>query len=90
MIEESCALKLWFAAHSVLNGASFRNADLSEVDWENADQIFEKLDEVRMKNLLEHVCKKNNGQVFITDTHRERLEAALSEFDEEVQIIQLI
>ncbi|MEP6582983.1 MAG: DNA replication and repair protein RecF [Ginsengibacter sp.] len=54
------------------------------------DDVFEKLDEVRIKNLLEYVCKKNNGQVFITDTHKERLEAALSEFDEEVQIIQLI
>ena len=53
------------------------------------DDVFEKLDEVRMKNLLEYVCKKNNGQVFITDTHRERLEAALSEFDGMVQIIQL-
>ena len=54
------------------------------------DDVFEKLDEVRMKNLLEYVCKKNNGQVFITDTHRQRLEAALSEFDKEAQIIQLI
>ncbi|MEP7231366.1 MAG: DNA replication and repair protein RecF [Ginsengibacter sp.] len=54
------------------------------------DDVFEKLDEVRMKNLLDYVCKKNDGQVFITDTHKERLEAALSEFGEEVQIIQLI
>ena len=54
------------------------------------DDVFEKLDEVRMKNLLDYVCKKNNGQVFITDTHKERLEAALSDFDDEVQIIQLV
>ncbi|MEO6219479.1 MAG: DNA replication and repair protein RecF [Ginsengibacter sp.] len=53
------------------------------------DDVFEKLDEQRMKNLLEYVCKKNDGQVFITDTHRERLEAALSEFENQVQIIQL-
>jgi DNA replication and repair protein RecF len=53
------------------------------------DDVFEKLDEKRMKNLLQYVCKKNNGQVFITDTHRERLEAALAEFDKQVQIIQL-
>ena len=37
------------------------------------DDVFEKLDEIRMKNLLQYVCKKNNGQVFITDTHKERL-----------------
>ncbi len=53
------------------------------------DDVFEKLDEERMKNLLQYVCENNNGQVFITDTHRERLEAALAGFKNEVQIIQL-
>lgn len=53
------------------------------------DDVFEKLDENRMKNLLEYVCSKNNGQVFITDTHAERLETALSQFGNEVQIIEL-
>ncbi len=54
------------------------------------DDVFEKLDEIRMQNLLEYVCKQNKGQVFITDTHKERLEAALSEYNGEVQIIQLV
>ncbi|MEO8764549.1 MAG: DNA replication and repair protein RecF [Ginsengibacter sp.] len=53
------------------------------------DDVFEKLDEIRMKNLLQYVCKKNNGQVFITDTHKERLVNALSEFINHVQIIEL-
>ncbi|MEP6927310.1 MAG: DNA replication and repair protein RecF [Ginsengibacter sp.] len=53
------------------------------------DDVFEKLDEIRMRNLLQYVCKKNNGQVFITDTHKERLENALSEFENNVQIIEL-
>jgi DNA replication and repair protein RecF len=53
------------------------------------DDVFEKLDDLRMKNLLAFVCKKNKGQVFITDTHRERLEKELSEFGAEVQIIEL-
>jgi DNA replication and repair protein RecF len=53
------------------------------------DDVFEKLDEIRMKNLLQYVCKKNNGQVFITDTHKERLVKALSEFVNHVQIIEL-
>ncbi|MEO8415806.1 MAG: DNA replication and repair protein RecF [Ginsengibacter sp.] len=53
------------------------------------DDVFEKLDEIRMKNLLNYVCKKNEGQVFITDTHKERLEQALSEFGNDVQIIEL-
>ena len=53
------------------------------------DDVFEKLDGMRMKNLLQYVCKKNDGQVFITDTHKERLEHALSEFVSHVQIIEL-
>jgi DNA replication and repair protein RecF len=53
------------------------------------DDVFEKLDESRMKNLLEYVCHKNNGQVFITDTHYDRLQMALSQFGNAVQIINL-
>ena len=42
------------------------------------DDVFEKLDDNRMQNLLHWVCNENEGQVFITDTHRERLEEAFS------------
>jgi DNA replication and repair protein RecF len=54
------------------------------------DVFFEKLDEIRIRNLLEFVCKENNGQVFITDTHAERLQQSLSQFGDEVQIIELV
>ncbi len=54
------------------------------------DDVFEKLDGQRMKNLLDFVCKKNAGQVFITDTHKERLQHALQEFNDEVQLIELV
>ena len=37
------------------------------------DDVFEKLDEKRMRNLLSHVCVHNDGQIFITDTHEERI-----------------
>lgn len=50
------------------------------------DDVFEKLDDVRMGNLLEWVCVKNSGQVFITDTHEERLKESLAKFDD-VQLI---
>jgi DNA replication and repair protein RecF len=53
------------------------------------DDVFEKLDEKRMENLLKYVCQKNNGQIFITDTHFDRLQAALSQFGNMVQIIEL-
>ena len=53
------------------------------------DDIFEKLDESRIKNLLKYVCVENSGQVFITDTHAERLLSSLSQFGDAVQIIEL-
>lgn len=53
------------------------------------DDVFEKLDEGRMHNLLNWVCVQNKGQVFITDTHRERLDIALTAIGEPFQIITL-
>ncbi|HTL09903.1 MAG TPA: DNA replication and repair protein RecF [Chitinophagaceae bacterium] len=53
------------------------------------DDVFEKLDEQRMHNLLTWVCVQNSGQVFITDTHRERLASALSQLQQPMQIIEL-
>lgn len=53
------------------------------------DDVFEKLDDVRMSNLLKWVCVNNDGQVIITDTHVDRLKSSLEAFGNEVQIIQL-
>ena len=53
------------------------------------DDVFEKLDEQRMHNLLHWVCVLNNGQVFITDTHKERLETALGGLQVAFQVIDL-
>jgi len=53
------------------------------------DDVFEKLDDTRMKNLLNWVCNENEGQVFITDTHKERLEEAFSALNTTNQIIEL-
>lgn len=53
------------------------------------DDVFEKLDDNRMQNLLHWVCNENNGQVFITDTHKERLLAAFEQLNVNGQIIEL-
>jgi DNA replication and repair protein RecF len=42
-----------------------------------------------MQQLLHWVCKQNTGQVFITDTHRERLEEAFENLNVFYQIIAL-
>lgn len=53
------------------------------------DDVFEKLDESRIKNLLKYVCNQNKGQIFITDTHSGRLSDSLSAFNDPFQIIEL-
>jgi DNA replication and repair protein RecF len=53
------------------------------------DDVFEKLDNNRMQHLLQWVCCENKGQVFITDTHKERLEKAFSTLKISYQIIEL-
>jgi DNA replication and repair protein RecF len=53
------------------------------------DDVFEKLDQGRMQNLLEWVCKENDGQIFITDTHCERLKEHLEKLQVAYQLVNL-
>jgi len=53
------------------------------------DDVFEKLDEERISNLLEKVCIENDGQVFITDTNEQRLKDHLQKIDVPLQLIEL-
>ncbi len=53
------------------------------------DDVFEKLDEPRMYQLLQWVCTESDGQVFITDTHSSRLRKQLEEIKISFQMIEL-
>jgi DNA replication and repair protein RecF len=53
------------------------------------DDVFEKLDEPRMQNLLEYVCLQSGAQVFITDTHKERLVNAFMRIGKNYDLIEL-
>lgn len=53
------------------------------------DDVFEKLDAGRMHNLLQRVCVQEDGQVFITDTHKERLQRALGALGISYELIEL-
>lgn len=53
------------------------------------DDVFEKLDESRISNLLQKVCMENDGQVFITDTNEERLKQHLDVLSVKYQLIGL-
>ncbi len=53
------------------------------------DDVFEKLDEQRISNLLQRVCIENKGQVFITDTNEERLRVHLDGISVNYQLVSL-
>lgn len=53
------------------------------------DDVFEKLDEQRMFQLLQRVCSDAYGQVFITDTHVQRLKAQLQKTGAAFQLLEL-
>ena len=53
------------------------------------DDIFEKLDEHRMHNLLDWVCVRNEGQIFLTDTHGSRIADHFEKLEVPYQLIQL-
>jgi len=46
------------------------------------DDIFDKLDQTRVKNLLQYIREHEFGQVFITDTHPDRIVSILERFEE--------
>ncbi len=53
------------------------------------DDVFEKLDDKRMHNLLTEVCLEKQGQVFITDTHASRLQENLNTLNVPHAVIRL-
>ena len=53
------------------------------------DDVFEKLDENRILNLLKTVCSNASGQVFITDTNANRLAQQLKKIEVSFQLIDL-
>lgn len=50
------------------------------------DDIFDKLDSVRVKKIVELVSGKTFGQIFITDTNREHLDLILQQLDQNATI----
>ena len=53
------------------------------------DDIFDKLDDNRVSQLIELVNEQNFGQIFITDTHRERTESVVKRINEESKIFEI-
>jgi len=53
------------------------------------DDVFDKLDDLRVKRLMELVSKENFGQIFITDTHPERVKHIFADIHVPVKIFEI-
>ncbi|MFN5705833.1 MAG: DNA replication and repair protein RecF, partial [bacterium] len=53
------------------------------------DDIFDKLDDSRIKKLLAMVSEEAFGQIFITDTERSRVEKIFEEIQVECRIFDI-
>lgn len=53
------------------------------------DDIFDKLDDTRVAQLIKLVNQESFGQIFITDTHRERTENVVKKINEESIIFEV-
>ncbi len=53
------------------------------------DDIFDKLDESRVRQLMELVSREDFGQVFVTDTHPDRLEKLFRDLPSECKLFEM-
>lgn len=53
------------------------------------DDIFDKLDDTRVSQLVELVNREHFGQIFITDTNKERTEKVVKKINEESRIFEI-
>lgn len=53
------------------------------------DDIFDKLDDERIKNLVNMVSTRNSSQIFVTDARPERTQAFLSDISKDFKIIEI-
>lgn len=53
------------------------------------DDIFDKLDDGRVAQLISLINKEKFGQMFITDTHKERTENIVKQIDEDSRIFEI-
>ena len=53
------------------------------------DDIFDKLDEARVEQLVRLVHEENFGQIFITDTHADRTAQLIKTIDENATVFTI-
>lgn len=81
--QKSYLIALKFAQYDFLKGSQGLNPILL------LDDIFDKLDENRVKHIVSMVTQQNLGQMFISDTHPERTEEVVKANANQYKIINL-
>ena len=72
---KSYILALKLAQHDILSEGIYAEKGMKkEMPILLLDDIFDKLDEKRVNNLLQLLINQPFGQIFMTDTHKERIE----------------
>ncbi len=54
------------------------------------DDIFDKLDDTRVESIVRLVAEDHFGQIFITDTHKERTEGIVKKMDDSYKIFTVL
>ena len=53
------------------------------------DDIFDKLDEHRVRHLVGLLIERNFGQTFVTDTQRSRIESIITSFTGDYKVFEI-
>ena len=77
---KSFVIALKLAQYEILRGVKTESPILL------LDDIFDKLDENRVRNLLQLILNQSFGQIFITDTHEVRMNAILESSDTDFKV----
>lgn len=53
------------------------------------DDVYDKLDESRLNNIMQHISSETFGQIFITDTHNKRMNDAIGATNKEAAYFEI-
>jgi DNA replication and repair protein RecF len=53
------------------------------------DDVYDKLDETRLNGIMHHLSSDDFGQIFITDTHRNRMAEAIGATQKEASFFEI-
>jgi DNA replication and repair protein RecF len=53
------------------------------------DDVYDKLDEIRLNSMMQHISQPTFGQIFITDTHKQRISDAINHTGKEAAYFEI-